>query len=224
MTGLLAGVPLAARTCWLFDLDGTLVDSAPAHERAYRVALAELWPAGLAGFDYAQHGGRPTGEVLAGAPAPGPLVARKQELYRRYVDEGQVVALPGAAALLAELVRRGRAVHVVTGASRASAERALAATGLGRFVGGMVAAEDVRAGKPDPAAYREACRRFARGGAGTAVAVEDSPPGVRSALAAGLLTVHVGPSSPDGRPAAAGAGVIAVPGLDVVRRRLDGPG
>lgn len=221
MTGLLAAVPLARRSCWLFDLDGTLIDSGPAHERAYRVALAELCPAALDDFRYADHLGRPTAEVLAELGAPPAAVARKQALYRRYVDERQVTAVSGAVALLAELAGRGRSLHVVTGASRVSAERALDATGLARFFAGMVAAEDVPAGKPDPAAYREACRRFAPD-PGTAVAVEDSPQGVRSALDAGLLTVHIGPGTDGAGPAVAGAGVVAVPGLAALRRLLDG--
>lgn len=218
MTGLPAAASPAVRTCWLFDLDGTLVDSGPAHDRAYRVALAELWPAGLTGFRYAEHLGRPTAEVVAGLGAPAPVVARKQALYRRYVDEGQVTATPGAVELLAALAGRGR--YVVTGASRASADRVLAATGLDRWFAGMVAAEDVTAGKPDPAAYREACRRFAPAGdLGTVVAVEDSPQGVRSAVAAGLLTVHVG--GPGG-PAPVGA-ALTVASLDALRQLLGGP-
>ncbi len=220
MTGLLGAASLAGRTCWLFDLDGTLVDSGPAHDRAFRVALAELWPAGLAGFRYADHLGRPTTEVVAGLGAPPPVVARKQALYRQYVDEGQVAVAPGAVDLLAALAGRGR--YVVTGASRSSAERVLAATGLAGWFDGMVAAEDVPAGKPDPAAYREACRRYAPAGdLGAVVAVEDSPQGVRSAVAAGLLTVHVQAGEPAG---AVGAGVLTVSGLEALRRLLGGPG
>jgi beta-phosphoglucomutase-like phosphatase (HAD superfamily) len=93
VTGALAG-----RECWLFDLDGTLVDSAPAHALAYEVALEELWPAARPGFRYGEHAGRPTAEVVAGLgvdPAvAGRVVARKQALYRAYVDEGAVEAVP----------------------------------------------------------------------------------------------------------------------------------
>jgi beta-phosphoglucomutase-like phosphatase (HAD superfamily) len=87
---------------------------------------------------------------------------------------------------------------VVTGASRRAAERVLRVTGLAGAFGGVVAAEDAAAGKPDPAPYAEACRRWAPGGPATAVAVEDSDLGVRSAVGAGLLTVHVGGPDRDG--------------------------
>lgn len=205
-----AAPPLADRTCWLFDLDGTLVDSVPAHARAYEQALATLWPAALAGFRYADHLSRPTAEVMASlVPDPvvaGSLVALKQSLYRSFVDDGLVRELPGASRLLAGLAERGRSLHVVTGASRASADRALRATGLGRHLASAVTAEDVASGKPFPDAYVEACRRFAAGDRATAVAIEDSPHGVASALGAGLLTVHIGGS--------AAPGVLAVRDLD----------
>jgi HAD superfamily hydrolase (TIGR01509 family) len=201
---------LADRACWLFDLDGTLVDSAPAHERAYRAALAELWPAGLAGFSYPEHAGRPTAEVVAGLGAPAAVVARKQALYR----SAPVAAMPGALDLLASLAARGRPAYVVTGASRRSAALVLAATGLAPYVRGVLAAEDTAAGKPDPAPYAEACRRWAPGGPATAVAVEDSPAGVASALAAGLLTVQVGGVQVGGVPA---PGVLAVDSLAALR-------
>ena len=222
----MTGAALAARGCWLFDLDGTLVDSTPAHEAAYRTALGELFPAALGSFRYAEHLGRPTAEVVAGLGVADPvlagrLVARKQARYRECVAAGRVLPLPGGPELLTELARRGRPRYVVTGASRASAERVLAATGLAGLVGGLVTAEDAAPGKPHPAAYREACRRYAPGGdPGTAVAVEDSAQGVASALAAGLLTVHVRA----GGPAVPGPGVVPVAGLEALRALLDGAG
>lgn len=48
---------LAGRRVWLCDLDGTLVDSAPAHEAAFRDAIAELTPGLLESFRYAEHAG-----------------------------------------------------------------------------------------------------------------------------------------------------------------------
>lgn len=43
---------LGNKRAWLFDLDGTLVDSAPAHRAAFHAALAELAPEALDEFRY----------------------------------------------------------------------------------------------------------------------------------------------------------------------------
>lgn len=207
-------IPARWRT-WLFDLDGTLVDSGPAHERAYVDALAELWPDGLTRFRYAEHLGRPTVDVMSGLGAPDParLAARKQALYQRRAVL-DVRAAPGADHLLALLRHRGREVHVVTGASRRSAELSLRATGLDRWVGALLTADDVPAGKPDPAPYAEACRRFADGDPDRAVAVEDSSHGVAAAVAAGLATIRVGTAGPPAGAVPSSGAVVDVRDLD----------
>lgn len=201
---------LAGRRVWFLDLDGTLVDSAPAHEAAFRGAIAELAPGLLGSFRYQAHAGASTREVMARLGA-GPdvvekLARRKQELYRGYVDAGRVAPLPGAERLLDRLARRGRAAYLVTGGSRGSVERVLAACSLHRRFRGVLTGDDVTPGKPDPAVYREACRRWAVDPA-DAVAVEDSVHGVLAAIGAGLVTVQVHAAVP-------AAGAIAVSHLD----------
>ncbi|MEU1726676.1 HAD hydrolase-like protein [Nonomuraea sp. NPDC005692] len=67
-------------TVWLCDLDGTLVDSAPAHEAAFRHALAEHAPGALESFRYADHAGASTAAVaarLTGDPAAAGRLARR---------------------------------------------------------------------------------------------------------------------------------------------------
>jgi len=49
---------------FLFDLDGTLVDSVPAHERAFIEALQVKHSALAEKFDYTPYAGRPTQEVF----------------------------------------------------------------------------------------------------------------------------------------------------------------
>jgi bifunctional UDP-N-acetylglucosamine pyrophosphorylase/glucosamine-1-phosphate N-acetyltransferase len=209
---------LAERRVWFLDLDGTLVDSAPVHEAAFRDAIAELAPDLLGSFRYDDHAGASTREVVARLGAGHGIVERlarrKQQLYRGYVDAGRVAVFPGADRLLDRLARHGRSAYLVTGGSRGSVERVLAACSLhGRFRG-VLTGDDVASGKPDPAAYREACRRWAVDPA-DALAVEDSAHGVAAAVGAGLVTVQVHATVPN-------AGAIAVPHLDELAELVGG--
>lgn len=208
---------VAGRGTWLFDLDGTLVDSGPVHGAAFRNAIAELAPGLLAGFRYDVHAGASTRQVMAALGAPPDLadrlVRRKQELYRGYVDEGRVAVFPGGYRLLDRLAAVGRTAYLVTSGSRGSVERVLAACHLtGRFQG-VLTSDDTASSKPDPAVYREACRRWAVN-PDDAVAVEDSARGVASAAGAGLLTLHVHAAEP-------APGTVAVRHLADVVRLLD---
>jgi sugar-phosphatase len=74
---------------------------------------------------------------------------------------------------------------VVSGAARVEIESVLGAAGLAPFVSLVVAAEDVSAGKPDPAGYTRALELLDKS-SDEAVAFEDSEAGVAAAKAAGL--------------------------------------
>ncbi|WP_226899374.1 HAD family hydrolase [Nonomuraea phyllanthi] len=201
---------VAGRRVWLCDLDGTLVDSFPAHEAAFRRAIAELAPAALPGFRYAAHAGASTAEVaarLAGDPeTAGRLARRKQELYRELVGQGAVRPFPGARRLLDRLAARGRVAYLVTAGSRASVERVLAGSALGACFRDVLTADDVPVSKPDPRFYGLALRRW-RVDPDEAVVLEDSAHGVASAVGAGLATLHVHTAVP-------APGAVAVGGLD----------
>ncbi len=101
---------VAARRVWLCDLDGTLVDSAPAHEEAFREAIAELAPSGARVFRYADTPGRAPPAWPPpdrGPDVAGRLVRRKQQLYREHVEAGKVRLFPGALRLLDRLAADG---------------------------------------------------------------------------------------------------------------------
>ncbi|MBG0822868.1 HAD-IA family hydrolase [Planomonospora sp. ID91781] len=208
---------IAGRRAWFCDLDGTLVDSGPVHEAAFRDAITEIAPELLGSFRYDAHAGTGTREVVAGLGAAGDvarrLVRRKQELYRGYVDAGMVAPFPGARRLLDLLADRGRTPYLVTGGSRGSVERVLAACSLGGCFRGVLTADDVPWNKPDPRFYLRACRDWAVPPDG-AVAVEDSVHGVASAVGAGLVTLQVHAAGP-------AAGAVAVRDLDEIASLLE---
>ncbi|WP_318271850.1 HAD family phosphatase [Microbispora triticiradicis] len=213
MTDLLADA--CARRVWLFDLDGTLVDSCPAHEAAFRQAIAEVAPGLLASFRYADHTGASTREVavrLLGDTEEAARLARlKQRLYRENL--GTVAVFPGARRLLARLTTTGRAAYLVTGGSRASVERTLAERSLDAYFIDVLTGDDLPVSKPDPACYAYACEHWGLD-PGAVVVLEDSAHGVASAVGAGLATIHVHVAEP-------APGAVAARDLEKIATLLD---
>ncbi|MCW2797351.1 HAD family phosphatase [Nocardioides sp.] len=170
----------------LLDLDGTLVDSEPIHRAAYRAFFAGR---GWDTPDLALFTGRRAEDVFAVEPGPWrghdpeALAAAIMELVHHGVDPEPV---DGAAELFRAADRCGVPVAVVTSAGPRWVARAVGgALDLLHQVEVVVTAEDVVEGKPDPAGYRLACKRLGVAPEDS-LAVEDSPAGVRAAVAAGV--------------------------------------
>jgi beta-phosphoglucomutase-like phosphatase (HAD superfamily) len=90
--------------------------------------------------------------------------------------------------------RNGWSVGVVTGVTGARSRAWLARTRLAAFVDIVIGGDEVVLGKPEPEPYRIA---LARSGCARelSIAVEDSPAGAKSALAAGIRCYAVAPGS-----------------------------
>jgi len=184
-----------SRRHFLFDLDGTLVDSSAAHARAFVDALAPDRPLLAKDFEYGQFAGRPTREVflalgLHDEPELGELVRRKQQHYRAAIERGDVEVFAGATLLLERLLQKGASLFLVTGASRGSTERVLELTKLGRFFKGITTAEDIHSGKPSPDAYLYTLASHGLEKQDCLV-VEDGENGIIAAHAAGLDAVLI---------------------------------
>jgi mannitol-1-/sugar-/sorbitol-6-phosphatase len=197
----------------LFDMDGTLVDSTASVERAWGRFAARH------GLDATQilavaHG-RPTIEVVAEfAPRGVDVVAETDRIEAEEIDRTDGISeIPGAAALLSGLDRDRWAV--VTSATRALTTRRLAAVGI-PLPKILVAADDVTKGKPHPQPYMLAAKALGFD-AREAVAFEDAPAGLASALAAGAATVVVG-----GYEGAAAAGLPRVTDMKSVQVSASG--
>jgi HAD superfamily hydrolase (TIGR01509 family) len=183
----------------LFDLDGTLIDSSPAHARAFVETLGAGHPDLAAKFDYGKVAGMRTLDTFAwlgitDEAEAAELTQRKQVLYRAAHDRGEVLLFPGAMQLVQRLHAGDCRLFIVTGASRLSAQCILEVTGLARYFMGMVTAEDVSRGKPAPEPYLAALDTY-RLERTESVAIEDGEHGVRSAQAAGLDVVTVNSES-----------------------------
>jgi beta-phosphoglucomutase-like phosphatase (HAD superfamily) len=134
--------------------------------------------------------GRPAGPVLAAAVLDD-WVAEEKKVVSEYL--GQVLR-PDPAVLepLRRLARRYR-FAAVSSSALSRLDECFQATGLAELipVGSRYSAEDSLprpTSKPDPAVYRYALQQLGVT-AGEALAIEDSLPGARSAVAAGIATV-----------------------------------
>ncbi|MDD7937397.1 HAD family phosphatase [Actinomycetospora lutea] len=184
----------------LWDMDGTLVDS----ERLWDVSLADL-AAHLGGTLSAA-----SREDLVGSSLRRSVAAVRAEAGLDPDDDAAVHAdgrwllertkvlfahdlpwRPGAREALATVRDAGLATALVTSTYRELTDVALDTIGRG-FFDVTVCGDEVPATKPDPAPYRRAAELLGVDVA-ACVAVEDSPTGTRSAVAAGA-TVLVVPS------------------------------
>ena len=140
----------------LLDMDGTLVDSDAAVERAWMTWAAE-YRVDMGSVPLIAHGMPALGNVRRLRPdlseAEAAAAARRQ-LALQYDDVSDVTAAPGAAELLGELDRLGLPWAVVTSADPTLARVRLAAARIRPAL--LVTSEDVRAGKPDPEGYLQA--------------------------------------------------------------------
>lgn len=204
----------------LFDMDGLLVDTEPLWLEAETAVMARLG-AGWTTADQAQLLGgsldNTVGYLLSKTSQPVPPLQVAQWLMSTVAELARtrgVRVQPGARELLAGVEAAGLPHALVTGSQRMFAEVVLASTGLRFDV--AVCGDDVSATKPDPEPYQLAAKLLGVE-PGDCFALEDSPNGVASALAAGCRVFAV-PSLVPIEPA---------PRLTVLRSLLElaaGPG
>lgn len=176
---------------FLFDLDGTLVDSLPVVERSW--------------CKWADRFGIPHDEVLNFIHGKQAITSLRHFLPGRSEEEIQaefryletveaqdtdgITALPGAVALLTQLDNAGIPWAIVTSGSVPVAHARHRAGGLPEAKI-FVTAERVRHGKPAPDAYLLGAELLGLAPQECAV-VEDAPAGLLSGLSAGCRTIAV---------------------------------
>ncbi|RRS00554.1 HAD-IA family hydrolase [Glycomyces terrestris] len=171
----------------LFDMDGTLVDSDGAVERAWTAWAAEY------GVDPAAvlpeiHGRTAAASVARFRPDLDPeaaLAAVAWMAERECTDLDGVAANRGAHRLLAALERSSIPWAVVTSANQRLAKARLNAAGIEPPL--LVTVDDVARGKPDPEGYLMAAEALGADPAECLV-VEDSETGLAAGRASGART------------------------------------
>jgi beta-phosphoglucomutase len=179
----------------IWDVDGTLVDTAELHFRAW-VDLCRDLGRDFSRADFAATFGRRNREILThlfGDRFPGAagdqLGERKEELYRAAARQG-VELLPGVLPLLAGLHAANFRQAIGSSAPRANIELILALTGTGRCFDAITSAEDTTRGKPDPEVFLVAAAKVQVPPA-RCVVMEDAVAGVQAAKAGGMKCVGV---------------------------------
>lgn len=180
----------------LWDLDGTLVDSADYHWRSWRDTLAAEGTS-ITYEQFRASFGQKNDRILRrwfGDRISPERIQRigdaKEAEYRRLAREEGLIALPGAAEWVTRLHRDGWRQAIASSAPRANVDVMLNVLGLDRGFDAIVSAEDVTAGKPDPQVFQIAASRVGVPPS-RCVVVEDAAAGIEAARRAGMKSIGV---------------------------------
>jgi len=179
---------------FLFDLDGTLLDSIDLIVASFHHTREVHFGDRLSDATWIANIGRPLRETFA-------EMARSQDerdaMIATYVEynleahDAHVKAFPHATEVVRTLAERGHPLALVTGKRREGAERGVHFLGLeDELLPVSITADDVERGKPDPEPVRKALAEL-RVDAGDACFVGDSTHDIHSGRAAGVETIAV---------------------------------
>jgi len=186
-------IPAGTFHAYLFDCDGTIVDSMPLHYIAWKQALAE-WNCVYEEELFYSWGGKPVRKIIAdlnemqGLNMPvDELAARKEALYHSQLPE--LKAIPPV--LEQVLAQHGRIpLAVVSGSRTDSVIGSLTALGLLDKFDTLVCAEDYTHGKPAPDCFLLAAKQL-NVEPSACLVFEDTDLGIQAATAAGMASVRV---------------------------------
>jgi HAD superfamily hydrolase (TIGR01509 family) len=186
-------LPAGQFRAYLFDCDGTIVDSMPLHYIAWKKALDE-WSCPFDEELFYAWGGRPVTEIILalnerhGLAMPVVATAeRKENLYFDLLP--QLKPVPEVLEHIHDQHRR-IPFAVVSGSNRESVVKSLTTTNLLDRFDTIVASEDYKNSKPAPDAFLIAAVRLGVAPADCLV-FEDTEMGLRAAAAAGMASVRV---------------------------------
>lgn len=178
----------------VFDMDGVIIDSHPAHRMAWKIFLQSVGRETRdEELDFILDGCK-RAQILKhflGDLDPEQIVEygnRKDELLHKCAYA--VRPMPGILDFLDHLSQAGIPSAVATSASRRRAFGTLEELGLSHCFRAIVTGDDVAASKPDPAIYQLAAQRLEESPE-RLLAVEDAVSGVKSARAAGMRCLGV---------------------------------
>jgi HAD superfamily hydrolase (TIGR01509 family) len=196
----------------LFDFDGVIVNSEPLHCDAFRQTLAhehidlsdDEYFRELIGFDdrgafrhiFQKHGRELDPKTFLR------VMTRKSEIMMELIRDRRYAALPGVEELVRGLWRH-YPLAIVSGALREEIEAMLEGVALRDCFPVIVAAEDVKVGKPDPQGYLMAVEQIRQRTAGhkriepkDCLIIEDAPTVIRRARQEGFTVLAVATSHP----------------------------
>jgi HAD superfamily hydrolase (TIGR01509 family) len=180
---------------YIFDCDGTLVDSMPLHFRAWRAAFRQH--AASFDFDWAlfvSRAGMPLEQTVEAlnlqfetALDPKRVVEVQLATYRTLLAE--VTAIEPVVAFARQVAARAK-LAVASGGQRAEVETSLRKIGILDLFGVIVAGNEVSRGKPDPEILLRCAERLGHAPRDCLV-IEDGELGIEAARRAGMDWVRV---------------------------------
>lgn len=178
----------------VFDMDGVVIDSHPAHRAAWKSFLEGVGrTTSDSELDIILDGGKRE-EILQ--YFLGELDSKQIAEYGKRKDQilqahsNTLEPMAGVVEFLNHLSNSGVRIALATCATRHRVCGTLEELGLAHYFDTIVTGDEVTAGKPDPAIYRLAAARLQES-PDNLLAVEDAVSGVRAARAAGMRCVGV---------------------------------
>jgi len=177
-------------------MDGTLIDSEEFHWISWRNALATEGIA-ITREQFLSSFGQRNDSIIprwlgnASTPERIERIANaKEELYRHLVRRDGISPLPGVANWIHRLHKEGWLQAIASAAPRANIDAVLEALSATHIFQGIVSADDVHRGKPDPEVFLTAASRVGVSPE-RCIVVEDAVAGVQGARSAGMRSVGI---------------------------------
>ena len=181
---------------FLFDLDGTLIDTMPAHFKTWQLVVKEMGsPLEGEALMNQLYG---NGAELMHRIVPGrtfteeearAIVAAKEERYRALYGN-EITVLEGAREFLEQALMKQIPMGIGTASNQANIDFALAKLDLRRYLSAIVGADDVQLSKPHPETWLRLAAEL-NTPPEHCIVFEDAPKGVEAAQKAGMKAVAI---------------------------------
>ena len=179
---------------YLFDFDGTLVDSMPTYVSVMLRILDEN------GIKYGDDivkiitplGYRKTAEYYRtlGVEAPVDELVEKMNAYARFEYENNILAKEGVADTLRKMKARGDDLNVLTASPHTVLDPCLKRLGIWELFTNVWSCEDFATTKADPQIYVSAAEKIGQP-VETVIFVDDNVNAVKTAKTAGMISVGI---------------------------------
>ena len=188
-------IPAGDFAGYIFDLDGTLVDTMPLHYRAWNRAMQRAGLKEELSEDlFYSLGGVPTRKVAQLLAEHYRLLIDVEKVFHEkeavFMELRAEMKLIEAVVAFARMAAGHTPLSVASGGPRDIVRHTLELMGLAALFPVVVTPEDVAQGKPAPDMFLLAAKKM-----GVApekcLVFEDAEPGIRAAEAAGMKWVHV---------------------------------
>lgn len=178
----------------IFDCDGTLVETLPAHVAALQATLGPMGILPTMEWAHTLYGTTPPQVLLAIEDTYGPIPVPHSDVLQMWIaNYANNLHLLQRIAPVCDVVQQFHGhvpIAVASNNQRANIEATVRAAGLDGVFDCIVSGQDVARGKPAPDLFLEAARRLNVSPA-DCIVFEDSREGVEAAEAAGMRVIRV---------------------------------